>query len=166
MEERRFQEILSAQGLVIKGKDVSFRYSESKILFENINFYIERERLLIVKGRSGSGKSTLLMLILGHLEPIAGRVTVNGINAAKAKELLCRHVGYVGAESYIMQGSVRENLLYACQDGLVAEDEELWSILRDVQLDQRYQATQRRVGSRSVGIYSAFDGSKAAFGHS
>ena len=74
--------------------------------------------------------------MLGHLEPQKGRVTVNGIDAGRARGLLSRHIGYVGPESFATEGSVRSNLVYGHQGGASFEDEKLWGILRDVQLDQ------------------------------
>ena len=135
-EKQNFLDILSDKGIIIEAQSASFAYPGSKLLFQNINFGISTGEPLIIKGKSGSGKSTLLMLLLGHLEPIEGRIIINGINAAKVKELLYRHVGYVGAESYIIQGSVRSNLLCGHQGNVTFSDDDIWHILREVQLDQ------------------------------
>ena len=135
-EAKNWQEGLAREGIVIEGRSVSFGYPQGKKLFEKIDFQISRGRPLIVKGRSGSGKSTLLMLLLGHLEPGEGAITVNGIDAVRVKDILCRYIGYVGAESYIVQGSVRSNLLYGHQGEAAFGDDELWGILRDVQMDR------------------------------
>ena len=133
---KQFQNRLQREGIVIEGSGLSFRYPDSKKLFENIDFRVSRDCPLLVKGRSGSGKSTLLMLILGYLMPEEGRITINGLEAFQVRNILCDHIGYVGAESYIVQGSVRDNLLYGHQGGEAGDDETLWGILRAVQLDK------------------------------
>ena len=135
VEKQEFDNVLNTKGVVIEAKDVSFAYPESKPLFEKINFSISQSSPLLIKGRSGAGKSTLIMLMLGHLEPMDGRIYVNNLDATKIKELLHNHIGYVGAESYIVEGSVRANLLLGHQGGVLSDDK-LWKILEDVQLDQ------------------------------
>ena len=135
VERQIFKDVLNAKGFVIEAKEISFAYPESKPLFEKINFSVSQSSPLLIKGRSGVGKSTLLMLILGHLEPTDGQIHINDLESTKVKELLHNHIGYVGAESYIIEGSVRENLFLGHQDPSLSDDE-LWNILEDVQLDQ------------------------------
>ncbi|HEU4539476.1 MAG TPA: ABC transporter ATP-binding protein [Polyangiaceae bacterium] len=65
-----------------------------------------------VVGPSGGGKSTLLALLLGLYEPAAGAVRVGGRPAADYVRDRSARVGYVGAEPFLVAGSVRDNLVY------------------------------------------------------
>ena len=56
-------------------------------------------------GPSGAGKSTLLLLILGMLEPAAGRIAIDGADPASYFDRAGERLGYVGAEPFLMDGS-------------------------------------------------------------
>lgn len=75
---------------VITLEDVSFTYGGPMVL-EGINLAVERREFLGVVGPNGGGKSTLLKIILGLLQPTAGRVRVLGRTPARAR----RAIGYV-----------------------------------------------------------------------
>ncbi|MFT6988027.1 MAG: heme exporter protein A, partial [Psychromonas sp.] len=45
-----------------------------RLLFENINFDVERGTLLYVKGQNGAGKTSLLRVLAGLVEPDSGEV--------------------------------------------------------------------------------------------
>jgi ABC-type multidrug transport system fused ATPase/permease subunit len=65
-----------------------------------------------VVGPSGAGKSTLLALLLGVLEPVRGSVSIDGRDPRHYFADPAVRVGYVGAEPFLIAGSVRENICY------------------------------------------------------
>lgn len=86
-------------------------------------------RAVVVTGPSGAGKSTLISLLLGLLEPTGGVVEtlIDGeiIPAHAARRRLLSAVGYVGPESFLIEGNVRDNLRYGlARDPSEAEFEE------------------------------------------
>lgn len=62
---------------VISFNDVSFGYSDSKMLFKNLNFGLDCDTRAAVVGPNGIGKSTLLGLISGALTPTSGHIYRN-----------------------------------------------------------------------------------------
>lgn len=56
---------------------IKFALPDGQVLFSDLNFSLNQERIGIV-GRNGVGKSTLLKLISGALTPVSGSVTVTG----------------------------------------------------------------------------------------
>ncbi|MEV4462415.1 ATP-binding cassette domain-containing protein [Micromonospora echinofusca] len=75
-----------------------------------------------VVGRSGAGKSTLANLLLRHLDPDAGRITVDGIDLRDlTREALRRTVTVVAQETYLFHGSVADNLRLARPDATDAD---------------------------------------------
>ncbi|MGC2421163.1 MAG: ATP-binding cassette domain-containing protein [Candidatus Acidiferrales bacterium] len=58
-------------------RDVSMSFGENVVL-KDANFFVERGETAVIMGRSGAGKSVSLKLLLGFLEPDAGRIIVAG----------------------------------------------------------------------------------------
>ena len=75
---------------VIEFNDVSFAYDRAPVL-EDVDVSIRRHESICVVGPNGGGKTTLLRLILGLLEPAAGRVRVFGQEPRRAR----RRIGYM-----------------------------------------------------------------------
>lgn len=57
---------------IIQFKDVSFGYSDDKLLFTDVNFSIDLDSRIALVGPNGAGKSTMINLIAGDLEPSKG----------------------------------------------------------------------------------------------
>ncbi len=55
-------------------KDLSFGYSEDKILFKDISFTLQKGECLGIIGKNGKGKSTLLNTIAKELKPLSGEI--------------------------------------------------------------------------------------------
>ncbi|MGC4441432.1 ATP-binding cassette domain-containing protein, partial [Streptococcus suis] len=69
------------------------------------------ERIAIL-GRNGAGKSTLLQALSGLIEPMAGRVLLDGVALAHIDPAdLRRDVSLLTQNARLFYGSLRENLL-------------------------------------------------------
>jgi phospholipid/cholesterol/gamma-HCH transport system ATP-binding protein len=66
-------------------EDVHLAFGE-KVILDGIWLEVDRGETLVVMGGSGTGKSTILRIILGLLEPDAGRVYVHGVNIVHANQ--------------------------------------------------------------------------------
>jgi ABC-type multidrug transport system fused ATPase/permease subunit len=92
---------------------VDFRYpGAERDVLEGVDLRVPAGAHAAVVGPSGGGKSTLLALLLGLFEPSRGRVRVGGRPAAEYVGDRATRIGYVGAEPFLIAGSVRENLVY------------------------------------------------------
>lgn len=60
--------------ILFKAIDINFRYGESFLWNENIDFQIVSGERITIKGLNGSGKTTLIKIILGELKPQIGTV--------------------------------------------------------------------------------------------
>ena len=69
---------------------LALRFGE-RTLWEDLSFALERGEFLAVLGPNGTGKTSLLRILLGMLEPTAGRVTVEGRVPGEARA----HIGYI-----------------------------------------------------------------------
>ncbi|KAI8892240.1 P-loop containing nucleoside triphosphate hydrolase protein [Globomyces pollinis-pini] len=79
--------------------DGTFAYEETEIL-KSIQLQVPKGSFTAVIGKVGSGKSTLLHALLGEIIKVSGDVQVNG------------SVGYAAQTSWIMNQSIRENILF------------------------------------------------------
>ncbi len=80
---------------MIQIKNINFSYNSKKIL-KNIDFYVEKGKILSILGPNGSGKTTLLKVIAGILRPDMGEVIVNGKNVLKMQRReMAKLIAYV-----------------------------------------------------------------------
>jgi ABC-type multidrug transport system fused ATPase/permease subunit len=96
---------------------VSFTYPGGlSPVLENVDVELSAGEALVITGPSGSGKSTLLGIMLGNLTPQAGRTDLSLDGSieplAANRERLLPRIGYVGPESFLIEGTIRENLVY------------------------------------------------------
>ena len=72
-------------GHYIEFRDVSISFGDQPVL-QDISFFVEQGETLVIMGRSGVGKSVTLKIIMGFLEPDAGRVIVAGRDVTGSRE--------------------------------------------------------------------------------
>ena len=107
---------------IIELNEVNFKYFNAEIeTFSDTTFSIQRGLHYVVTGPNGSGKSTLLALLTGVLIPESGII----INRSKK-------TGYVGPSPLIIDGSLRENLLFGSNKNL--DDNELIDLINEFSL--------------------------------
>jgi ATP-binding cassette subfamily C protein len=120
--------------IVIEFKNVFFSYDKKNYVLKDISFKVQKGELFLIKGESGSGKSTLLSLALGFLRPTSGEILINGENIMLVQKSLYKKIGYVGPEPYIIEGTIRDNLLFGHVDPKNVSDEEMLRALEIAQL--------------------------------
>ena len=119
---------------------VRYRYgADSPWVLRDLSCQVAAGEQFAVVGPSGAGKSTLLSLLLGVTEPGGGRVTIDGL-APRAYFAAGHAVGYVGAEAYLVAGTLADNLRYGLAPGQTASDQELWDALRMARLETAIRA--------------------------
>jgi phospholipid/cholesterol/gamma-HCH transport system ATP-binding protein len=70
---------------IITVKNLSASFGDN-IVFENVNFQVNKGEILVVVGESGCGKSTLLKIMIGLQKPSAGSVIFQGMDIVSARE--------------------------------------------------------------------------------
>ena len=108
----------------IRFDHVSFSYSAfaEKPLLEDITFTVPAGKMYAIVGPSGSGKSTAVNLIPRLFDVTGGRVTVAGVDVRDFDlTWLRQNIGVVSQDTYLFNGTIRENLLYAREDATQEE---------------------------------------------
>ena len=112
----------------VEFKNVDFSYDEDRKILKNISFKLESGRSVAIVGPSGSGKSTIINLIPRLYDVKSGTVSFDGVDVRRLDlNFLRKNVGVVSQETYLFNGSIRDNLLYAKPD---ATEEEMIEVCR------------------------------------
>ena len=101
---------------------VAFSYDPEKPLLKDIDFTVPAGKMYAVVGPSGSGKSTVVNLIPRLYDVLRGSVKIAGIDVRDFDLSYLRScIGVVTQDSYLFNGSIRENLLYAKENATQEE---------------------------------------------
>ncbi len=102
---------------------VFFHYDADRPILKDVSFELKPGKSIAIVGPSGSGKSTIINLIPRLYDVIEGSVTFDGTDVRRLDlNDLRNSIGIVSQETYLFNGTIRDNLLYAKDD---ATDEEM-----------------------------------------
>jgi ATP-binding cassette subfamily B protein/subfamily B ATP-binding cassette protein MsbA len=136
----------------IRYDNVGFSYSGKLPTVHGISIDAQPGQTIALVGPTGAGKSTIINLLTRFYEYDEGEVTIDGTPVKSiSKSSLRKHIGYVTQESFLFNGSVRDNLIIGKRD---ATDDELWAALRSanaIEFVQRLpQQLETHVGERGI----------------
>ncbi|MBR2531121.1 MAG: ABC transporter ATP-binding protein [Lachnospiraceae bacterium] len=153
-------EIRNASNAAVPGKStgrveffhVSFSYDPEREILHNISFKLDAGRSIAIVGPSGSGKSTIINLIPRLYDADRGIVMFDGVDVKRLDlGYLRKNVGVVSQETYLFNGTIRDNLLYAAPD---ATEEEMLEACRKANILDFVEAQEKgldtMVGNRGL----------------
>lgn len=106
----------------VEFQDVEFEYDPGKPVLHGVSFTAKPDTVTAFVGSSGSGKSTTIGLIAAFHTPSSGRVLVDGIDLATVNLGSYRsQLGVVLQETFLFDGTIRENVAFAKPDATEAE---------------------------------------------
>ncbi len=107
----------------IRFEDVSFAYAKGLPALSNISFHAQPGETIALVGATGAGKSTLVNLLARFYEFTSGEITIDDQPIRQfGLHSLREMIGMVTQESFLFNGTIRENLLLGKPE---ASDEEL-----------------------------------------
>lgn len=93
-------------------ENITFSYGENREILENFSLSVKKGECVAITGPSGCGKTTLSKLLLGLYPVSEGEIYVSGRQMRKhTLDEMRRQIAYVPQESYLFQGSVRDNIM-------------------------------------------------------
>ena len=141
----------------VKNKEISyehvaFSYVPEKPLLTDVDFTVPGGNMYAIVGPSGSGKSTVVNFIPRLYDVISGSVKIAGVDVRDMDlEYLRQNVGVVTQETYLFNGTIKDNLLYAKED---ATDEEIFEACKTASIHDfimnQPDGYQTEVGNRGL----------------
>lgn len=96
---------------------VRFGYTPDVEILHDISFTAKTGEMTAIVGPSGSGKSTIINFIPRLWDVKGGKVTIGGVDVREFDlHYLRDQIGVVSQDTYLFNGTIRENLLYAKPD--------------------------------------------------
>jgi ATP-binding cassette, subfamily B, bacterial len=139
--------IKSALSIVgdIRFENVSFSYAQGLPALRHISFHASPGTTVALVGATGAGKSTLVSLLVRFYEFDAGQIYVDDRSIRDYDLRTLREaIGVVTQESFLFNGSIRENLLMGKP---AATDAELWSAVDAANARQFIERLPEGLGS-------------------
>ncbi|OZS78142.1 multidrug ABC transporter permease [Tetzosporium hominis] len=106
----------------IELRDVTFAYGE-KVILDNVSLIIPKGKVTAFVGESGGGKTTLFSMLQRFYQPrdgtiLYGDTDIGNIDLKEWRSLF----GYVSQESPLMNGTIRDNILYGVDPQSVSDE--------------------------------------------
>ena len=126
------------QGMTMS--DVTFGYGSSahtsggasQPMLDHVSLDVPQHGILGIQGPSGRGKSTMLKLLMRYWDPDSGTISLSNIPLPQVDAGWRRRVQtMMGQETYLFDGTIRENLTIACNSADSAESAIPDSVLRE-----------------------------------
>lgn len=104
----------------IEIKDVNFSYKDVKVYRKNLNMFLEKGSIYLIKGKNGSGKSTLAGILLKIWNDFSGTILLDGKSITNfSREILTETIGICFQKPPIFRDTIRNNI--ALNDSIPVE---------------------------------------------
>jgi subfamily B ATP-binding cassette protein MsbA len=118
----------------VEFEDVNFSYDGTHEVLHDISFKAEPGTVTALVGSSGSGKSTTIGLVSAFYVPTKGEICVDGVDlSAVGLDSYRTRLGVVLQESFLFDGTIRENVAFSRPD---ATEEQILRACRIARVDE------------------------------
>ncbi|MBL8112556.1 MAG: ABC transporter ATP-binding protein [Acidobacteria bacterium] len=126
-------------------ENVSFRYGDGPLVLDGVSLVLPRGTVTAIVGPSGAGKSTLANLLPRFMDPVGGRITIDGIDVRDLTLASLRgSMGLVTQDVVLFDDTVRRNVAY----GRDADESRLRSALEAANALAFVEALPQRLETR------------------
>lgn len=122
----------------IRISGLGFSYTADREILKEVAMEFPKNSFTAIVGESGSGKSTIAAILMGRNKNYSGSIRIGDTELPEiAEDSLMKSIAYIGHESYLFKGSVRENLQMGNPS---ASEKEMWEVLEKVNLSDFLKA--------------------------
>lgn len=137
--EREFEKTKQKESIEFRNdieiRNLNFSYNPAVKLFSNFSGSIQANKITGIVGQSGCGKTTLIDILAGLQKVSDGAILIDGIPLNAGNLAIWRNsLGYLPQDSFFIDGTIRENLIWDSGNSLT--DEKLFELLKQVNADQ------------------------------
>lgn len=101
---------------------VCFRYAPDRPLIEDLNLAVKQGQRIAIVGPTGCGKTTLINLLMRFYDVTGGSIKVSGKDVREVtRDSLRDNFGMVLQESWLFEGSIRDNIAYGRENASLDE---------------------------------------------
>lgn len=113
-------------------KNLFYSYEPDREILHGVDLCFPVSSFTAIVGESGCGKSTAVSILIGRNKGYSGSVFIGGVELREvAESSLMKEITYIGHQSYLFKGTVRDNLQMGRPD---ASDDAMWAALEQVRL--------------------------------
>lgn len=131
---------------------VGFAYEVGKPVLQDISFEAPAGSVTALVGTSGSGKTTIAGLAATFLNPLEGRITIDGVDLSQVSLNSYRsQLGVVLQDDFLFEGTIRENILFPRPDATEADLQQAVKAAHVDEFTQRFEhGLDTVIGERGV----------------
>lgn len=128
VEKLPVKEMISMEGITYKypGTD--------KYILDKADMNIPVGKSVGIVGTSGAGKTTIVDVLLGLLEPEAGRILADGVDVKTNYKGWLKNIGYIPQTIFMTDSTIRKNVAFGVPDDEI-DDAKVWQALSEAALD-------------------------------
>lgn len=121
---------------MIKVEHLSHSYNKKENVLTDINLHLDGKGITGFLGSNGAGKSTLMNIISGIINPLEGRVLINGYDLMKERGEALKYIGYLPQKPPVYENlTVYENIKFAASlKGVVNLDDAVEQIMESIDI--------------------------------
>ena len=133
-------------------QDVTFAYEQKKTVLHDISFHARPGTVTALVGSSGSGKSTIIGLIAAFHTPNQGKILVDSVDLSTVRlESYRTQLGMVLQDSFLFDGTIRENVAFSKPDATEEEILRACAIARVDEFAEKFELKYDTIiGERGV----------------
>ena len=118
----------------VEFRNVRFGYTPDRLLMTDVSFEAKPGQKIAIVGPTGAGKTTLINLLMRFYETDGGEIMVDGVNTKEMERCeLRKHFGMVLQDTWLFEGTIRDNLKYSAVREV--SDEEMEAAAKSVSAD-------------------------------
>jgi ABC-type multidrug transport system fused ATPase/permease subunit len=133
-------------------ENVYFEYEENVPVLKGVSFHSEAGTTTALVGSSGSGKSTILSLVLNFIQPVKGKISIDGkdLQTVKVQDYR-RHLGVVLQDNFLFDGTILDNIRFSNPQASLEEIQEVCLVANADEFISKFpEGYKTIVGERGV----------------